>query len=319
MTRFSRTVSSVSRVSCWGTTPSRARICGPSRSGSSPRTAAVRRVSGRDAPDHPHRRRLAGAVRSEEAEGFARRDVEVDRVDRGEVSPKRLVSPRAWMSDVEPDRLEGVGHGRAWYSGCADRGLAEPSPCRGHAQNVLHMGSTSDIIRWNARNHPWSRPMATIPAPVAELLERALVGELTVVDGTRPARHLPAHPAVGRRAGLHDVVDAVQPQARAHRAQTRGCRCRSRTRSASADRPIGPRSRATPGSSPTTRTAAGSACCRSGRPRSRRSSTFLKARVALPLFFERALIEITPRRVLYWSDGDSSGHAIGHDLAKEAA
>ena len=28
---------------------------------------------------------------------------------------------------------------------------------------------------------------------------------------------------------------------------------------------------------------------------------FLKARVALPLFFERALIEITPRRVLYWS------------------
>ena len=27
---------------------------------------------------------------------------------------------------------------------------------------------------------------------------------------------------------------------------------------------------------------------------------FLKARVALPLFFERALIEITPRRVLYW-------------------
>jgi hypothetical protein len=30
---------------------------------------------------------------------------------------------------------------------------------------------------------------------------------------------------------------------------------------------------------------------------------FLKARVALPLFFERALIEITPRRSLYWPDG----------------
>jgi hypothetical protein len=27
--------------------------------------------------------------------------------------------------------------------------------------------------------------------------------------------------------------------------------------------------------------------------------------VALPLFFERALIEIEPRRVLYWSDGDA--------------
>ena len=33
---------------------------------------------------------------------------------------------------------------------------------------------------------------------------------------------------------------------------------------------------------------------------------FLKVRVALPLFFERALIEITPRRVLYWPDGDTS-------------
>jgi len=33
---------------------------------------------------------------------------------------------------------------------------------------------------------------------------------------------------------------------------------------------------------------------------------FLKQRVALPLFFERALIEITPRHVLYWADGDPS-------------
>jgi hypothetical protein len=30
---------------------------------------------------------------------------------------------------------------------------------------------------------------------------------------------------------------------------------------------------------------------------------FLKARVALPLFFERAVIEITPERCLYWVDG----------------
>ena len=33
---------------------------------------------------------------------------------------------------------------------------------------------------------------------------------------------------------------------------------------------------------------------------------FLKARVALPLFFERALIEITPRRILYWADGNAA-------------
>lgn len=31
--------------------------------------------------------------------------------------------------------------------------------------------------------------------------------------------------------------------------------------------------------------------------------SFLKARVALPLFFERALIEITPHRALFWQDG----------------
>jgi general stress protein 26 len=33
---------------------------------------------------------------------------------------------------------------------------------------------------------------------------------------------------------------------------------------------------------------------------------FLKARVAFPLFFERSIIEVTPRRVLFWPDGDTS-------------
>jgi general stress protein 26 len=33
---------------------------------------------------------------------------------------------------------------------------------------------------------------------------------------------------------------------------------------------------------------------------------FLKARVALPLFFERAVIEVTPERCLLWPDGDTS-------------
>ena len=32
---------------------------------------------------------------------------------------------------------------------------------------------------------------------------------------------------------------------------------------------------------------------------------FYKMRVAFPLFFERSLIEITPRRVLYWANGDT--------------
>jgi hypothetical protein len=33
---------------------------------------------------------------------------------------------------------------------------------------------------------------------------------------------------------------------------------------------------------------------------------FLKSRVAFPLFFERSVIEVVPRRVLYWADGDTS-------------
>lgn len=33
---------------------------------------------------------------------------------------------------------------------------------------------------------------------------------------------------------------------------------------------------------------------------------FLKARVAFPLFFERSVIEVTPERVFYWLDGDTS-------------
>ena len=42
---------------------------------------------------------------------------------------------------------------------------------------------------------------------------------------------------------------------------------------------------------------------------------FLKARVALPLFFERSLIEITPRRVLYWADGRSKVAPVTTDVA----
>lgn len=34
--------------------------------------------------------------------------------------------------------------------------------------------------------------------------------------------------------------------------------------------------------------------------------SFLKARVALPLFFERAVIEVTPERCLLWPGGDTS-------------
>jgi general stress protein 26 len=37
---------------------------------------------------------------------------------------------------------------------------------------------------------------------------------------------------------------------------------------------------------------------------------FLKVRVALPLFFERAVIEITPERCLYWPEGRTDRAAM---------
>ena len=46
---------------------------------------------------------------------------------------------------------------------------------------------------------------------------------------------------------------------------------------------------------------------------------FLKARVALPLFFERSLIEIRPRRTLYWADGDAATAPVVSNAGKAAA
>ena len=46
---------------------------------------------------------------------------------------------------------------------------------------------------------------------------------------------------------------------------------------------------------------------------------FLKARVALPLFFERSLIEITPLRALYWADGDPASAPVVTDVDRAAA
>ena len=46
---------------------------------------------------------------------------------------------------------------------------------------------------------------------------------------------------------------------------------------------------------------------------------FLKERIALPLFFERSLIEVTPRRVLYWPDGAASSEPMTTIVGSEAA
>ena len=129
MTRFSRTVSSVSSVSCWGTTPIRRADLRAVAARIQAEDDELAVADRRDAADHPHRRGLAGAVRAEEAERLARRDVEVDRVDGGELaeplrqaagmdqgrvgvairgSPAGLAGHVQWVANLVPGNLDGL-------------------------------------------------------------------------------------------------------------------------------------------------------------------------------------------------------------------
>jgi len=147
--------------------------------------------------------------------------------------------------------------------------------------------------------------MADIPKPVAELLDAALVGELTVVDGAgRPVTY-PLIPLWdGERVFMTSstlfsrklehingnakvsvsITVPVAVGGRHDRALIQGD-----ARVIDSD-PHGEWERLLP----------------IWEVKEPSIVSFLKVRVALPLFFERALIEITPRRVLYWSDGDAA-------------
>jgi len=146
--------------------------------------------------------------------------------------------------------------------------------------------------------------MASMPTPVAELLDRALVGELSVVDAngrpvtypliplydgerlymtsstlfSRKLEHIDANAKVAV-----SITDPVSVGGRIDRATIQG------DARIIADDPHGGWERLLP----------------IWEAKEPSIVYFLKERVALPLFFERALIEITPRRVLYWSDGDA--------------
>lgn len=160
--------------------------------------------------------------------------------------------------------------------------------------------------------------MATIPTPAAELIERALVAELTVVDATgrpvtypliplwdgervymtsstlfsRKLEHIAANPRVSV-----SVTDPVSVGGRVDRVTIQG------DARVIADDPHGGWERLLPIWS----------------AKEPAIVAFLKSRVALPLFFERALIEITPRRVLYWPTGDASVPPVITVVQREAA
>lgn len=46
---------------------------------------------------------------------------------------------------------------------------------------------------------------------------------------------------------------------------------------------------------------------------------FLKARVALPLFFERSVIEVTPERCLYWPEGRTDRPSVESRAPRQEA
>jgi general stress protein 26 len=160
--------------------------------------------------------------------------------------------------------------------------------------------------------------MADMPTPVTELLDKALVGELTVVDPTgRPV----TYPLIPLWDGEHvymtsstlfsrklehikgdarvsvSITDPLAVEGRTDRVTIQGD-----ARIIEED-PHGGWERLLP----------------IWEAKEPSIVYFLKARVALPLFFERALIEITPRRVLYWSDGQATTAPAITTIGQEAA
>jgi general stress protein 26 len=160
--------------------------------------------------------------------------------------------------------------------------------------------------------------MATMPESIAKLLEAALVGELTAIDGHgRPVTYpliplwdgekvyLTSSSLFSRklehiRANAHvslSITDPVAVGGATDRATIQGD-----ARIIEED-PHGGWERLLP----------------IWERKEPSIVYFLKERVALPLFFERALIEITPRRVLYWSDGQAASAPVSTAIGEEAA
>ncbi|MGI8657983.1 MAG: pyridoxamine 5'-phosphate oxidase family protein [Candidatus Limnocylindria bacterium] len=145
--------------------------------------------------------------------------------------------------------------------------------------------------------------MGWLPKPIERLLEVALVGELTVIGrGGRPVTH-PLIPLYdGEKIYLHSStlfskkLEHIKRNARVSLALTDPIAMKGNLDRA---------------------TIQGTARVIEDDPHSDWErlildlwqqkepaiNDFLKARVALPLFFERAVIEIAPERALFWADG----------------
>ncbi|MGQ0606929.1 MAG: pyridoxamine 5'-phosphate oxidase family protein [Chloroflexota bacterium] len=162
-------------------------------------------------------------------------------------------------------------------------------------------------------------PMGWLPEPVERLLEVALVGELTVIGRNgRPVTH-PLIPLYdGEKIYLHSstlfskklehikrdrrvslaLTDPVAMKGNLDRATIQG------TARVIEDDPHSDWERL---------------ILQLWRAKEPAIDDFLKARVALPLFFERAVIEITPERSLYWADGRTDRAPVEAHAPREVA
>jgi len=147
--------------------------------------------------------------------------------------------------------------------------------------------------------------MGWLPAPVERLLEEALVGELTVIG--RDGRPI-THPLIPLYDGVLIYMHSSTLFSRKLEHIKRNPRVSVSLTDPVALRGLSDRA-----------TIQGTARVIEDDPHSgwerlildlwRKKEpvidAFLKMRVALPLFFERAVIEINPERCLFWADGDT--------------
>jgi general stress protein 26 len=147
--------------------------------------------------------------------------------------------------------------------------------------------------------------MATLPEPVERLLEAALVGELTVIDADGRPITYPLIPLYdGERIYLTSStlfsrkLEHIKANSKVSLSITYPIAVGGRTDRATIqgdarvieEDPHGGWERLLP----------------IWEKKEPSIVYFLTQRVALPLFFERSLIEITPRRALYWADGNAA-------------
>ena len=160
--------------------------------------------------------------------------------------------------------------------------------------------------------------MATLPEPVERLLDAALVGELTVVNSAGRPITYPLIPLYdGERIYLSSSVlfsrklEHIKRDGRVALSLTDPVALAGRTDRATIqgdarvieEDPHGGWTRLLP----------------IWERKEPAIVAFLRARVALPLFFERALIEVTPRRTFYWADGDPASPPVVTNVGREAA